>query len=111
MNSFTAGQIDGEPCHYDGQEYDQIVVWWNQDLGKLMNFMNLNMHEALNDAIEDHYEDRGVRQPDIADVAKHIKMTQEFCKDKKQKMETKMLKPSIWNTSAQSSEGGGSWQA
>jgi hypothetical protein len=98
-------------CHYDGQEYDQIVVWWNQDLGKLMNFMNLNMHEALNDAIEEDYEDEGVQQPDIHDVAKHIKMTQEFCKDQNQKMETKMLKPSIGNTSAQSSEGGRSWQA
>ena len=76
-----------------------------------MNFMNLKMHEALNEAIEDDYEDEGVRQPDIDDVAKHIKMTQEFCKDQNQKMETKMLKPSIGNTSAQSSEGGRSWQA
>ena len=97
--------------HYDGQDYDEIAVWWKQDLGKLINFMNVDMQEALNDDIMSDWEDKGVRQPEIADVAQHIRMTQEFCKDNKQNMETKMLKPSIWNTSAQSSEGGGSWQA
>jgi hypothetical protein len=62
--------------HYDGQDYDEIAVWWNQDLGKLINFMNVNMQEALNDDIMTDWEDKGVRQPEIADVAQHIEMTQ-----------------------------------
>jgi hypothetical protein len=37
--------------------------------------MNVDMQKALNDDIIDDWEDKGVRQPDIADVAKHIKMT------------------------------------
>ena len=38
---------------YEGRGYDEIAVWWNQDLGKLMSFMNLEMQITLNDDIMD----------------------------------------------------------
>ena len=77
---------------YQGRDYDEIAVWWNQDLGKLMSFMNMDMQQTLNDDIMGEWRRKGVRQPEVEHVAERIKMAHGFCKDQ--------------STSSQSSEGG-----
>jgi hypothetical protein len=77
---------------YQGTDYDEIAVWWNQDLGKLMSFMNMDMQQTLNDDIMGEWRRKGVRQPELEHVAERIKMAHGFCKDQ--------------STSSQSSEGG-----